>query len=123
MINEKVLDFLKAKGYADRLTEHKETIDTVEHAAQQIGCSEAEIAKTLSFIVDEKPVIVVMAGVMSVRAGKNRKKARFYISAIFRNVFAVRIVIISPMPEAAVFFHQLAFAYSFRSKDQKAVFP
>lgn len=61
MINEKVLDFLKAKGYADRLTEHKETIDTVEHAAQQIGCSEAEIAKTLSFIVDEKPVIVVMA--------------------------------------------------------------
>ena len=42
MINEKVLDFLKAKGYADRLTEHKETIDTVEHAAQQIGCSEAE---------------------------------------------------------------------------------
>ena len=33
MINEKVLDFLKAKGYADRLTEHKETIDTVEHAA------------------------------------------------------------------------------------------
>ena len=53
MINEKVLDFLKAKGYADRLTEHKETIDTVEHAAQQIGCSEAEIAKTLSFIVDE----------------------------------------------------------------------
>ena len=52
MINEKVLDFLKAKGYADRLTEHKETIDTVEHAAQQIGCSEAAIVKTLSFIVD-----------------------------------------------------------------------
>lgn len=45
MINEKVLDFLKAKGYADRLTEHKETIDTVEHTAQQIGCSEAEIER------------------------------------------------------------------------------
>ena len=27
----------------------------------RIGCIEAEIAKTLSFIVDEKPVIVVMA--------------------------------------------------------------
>ncbi|MBR3813246.1 MAG: YbaK/EbsC family protein [Spirochaetaceae bacterium] len=40
----------------------KETIDTVKHAAQRIGCSEAEIAKTLSFIVDEKPVIVVIAG-------------------------------------------------------------
>lgn len=110
MINEKVLDFLKAKGYADRLTEHKETIDTVEHSAQQIGCSEAEIAKTLSFIVEEKPVIVVMAGVMSAKAGKNRKKAGFYNSAIFLSVFAVRIVIISPTPGAAVFFHQLAFA-------------
>lgn len=53
---------LEAKGFADRLTEHKETIDTVKHAAQRIGCSEAEIAKTLSFIVDEKPVIVVIAG-------------------------------------------------------------
>ena len=62
MINEKVLDFLKAKGYADRLTEHKETIDTVEHAAQQIGCSEAEIAKTLSFVGDEKPDTLELAG-------------------------------------------------------------
>ena len=76
MINEKVLDFLKAKGYADRLTEHKETIDTVEHAAQQIGCSEAEIAKTLSFIVDEKPVIVVMAG--DGRVNSSKFKALFH---------------------------------------------
>ena len=76
MINEKVLDFLKAKGYADRLTEHKETIDTVEHAAKQIGCSEAEIAKTLSFIVDEKPVIVVMAG--DGRVNSSKFKALFH---------------------------------------------
>lgn len=62
MINEKVKDFLERKGYGDRLTEHAETIDTVEHAALRIGCPEPEIAKTLSFIVDEKPVIVVMAG-------------------------------------------------------------
>ena len=77
MINEKVLDFLKAKGYADRITEHKETIDTVEHAAQQIGCSEAEIAKTLSFIVDEKPVIVVMAG--DGRVNYSKFKAQFHV--------------------------------------------
>ena len=31
------------------------------NAAQQIGCTEPEIAKTLFFIVEEKPVIVVMA--------------------------------------------------------------
>jgi prolyl-tRNA editing enzyme YbaK/EbsC (Cys-tRNA(Pro) deacylase) len=56
MVNEKVKEFLISKNLGDRLTEHTETIDTVEHAAQQIGCSEPEIAKTLSFVVDEKPV-------------------------------------------------------------------
>ena len=76
MINKKVLDFLKEKGYADRLTEHKETIDTVEHAAQQLGCSESEIAKTLSFIVDKKPVIVVMAG--DGRVNYSKFKAMFH---------------------------------------------
>ena len=76
MINEKVFDFLNKKGFADRIHEHKETIDTVEHAAQQIGCSEAEIAKTLSFIVDEKPVIVVMAG--DGRVNSSKFKALFH---------------------------------------------
>jgi len=47
MINENVKNWLAERGFAERLTEHNETIDTVEHAAQQIGCSEAEIAKTL----------------------------------------------------------------------------
>ena len=70
MINEKVKDFLERNGYGDRLTEHAETIDTVEHAALRIGCSEPEIAKTLSFIVDEKPVIVVMAGDGKVNSSK-----------------------------------------------------
>ena len=70
MINAKVKKFLDDNGLGDRLTEHSETIDTVEHAAQQIGCSEPEIAKTLSFIVDEKPVIVVMAGDGKVNSSK-----------------------------------------------------
>ena len=70
MINEKVKDFLERKGFGDRLTEHAETIDTVEHAALRIGCSEPEIAKTLSFIVDQKPVIVVMAGDGKVNSSK-----------------------------------------------------
>lgn len=56
MSAEKVRAYLEERGLADRITKHKETIDTVEHAAQQIGCSEAEIAKTLSFLVGEQPV-------------------------------------------------------------------
>lgn len=76
MLNETVFEWLDKKGYADRITEHTETIDTVEHAAQQIGCSEAEIAKTLSFIVDEKPVNVVMAG--DGRVNSSKFKAQFH---------------------------------------------
>ena len=34
MLNTKVKEFLEEKGFGDRLTEHAETIDTVEHAAQ-----------------------------------------------------------------------------------------
>ena len=76
MINEAVYEWLKDKGFADRLTEHSEVIDTVEHAAQQIGCTEAEIAKTLSFIVDDKPVVVVMAG--DGRVNSSKFKALFH---------------------------------------------
>ncbi len=76
MINEGVKVWLEQRGFGDRLTEHAQTIDTVEHAAQQIGCSEAEIAKTLSFIVGEKPVIIVMAG--DGRVNSSKFKALFH---------------------------------------------
>ena len=32
MQNETVFEWLKERGFPDRLTEHAETIDTVEHA-------------------------------------------------------------------------------------------
>ncbi len=76
MINDNVKKWLDERGLGDRLTEHKELIDTVEHAAQQIGCSEAEIAKTLSFIVDDKPVVIVMAG--DGRVNSSKFKALFH---------------------------------------------
>ena len=76
MINEKVYAALKKNGLEDRITIHEETIDTVEHAAMRIGCTEPEIAKTLSFVVDEKPVIVVMAG--DGRVNSSKFKAKFH---------------------------------------------
>ena len=38
MRNEKVFEWLSEKGFADRVIDHTETIDTVEHAAIQLGC-------------------------------------------------------------------------------------
>ncbi len=72
----KAKEHLQKRGLADHITVHSESIDTVEHAAQQIGCSEAEIAKTLSFLVEEKPVIVVMAG--DGRVNSSKFKAAFH---------------------------------------------
>ena len=71
-----VRKYLSEKGMEERITIHSETIDTVEHAAQQIGCSEAEIAKTLSFIAEGKPVIVVMAG--DARVNSSKFKGQFH---------------------------------------------
>lgn len=76
MSAEMVREYLKEKGLESHITVHADTIDTVEHAAMQIGCSEAEIAKTLSFIVDGKPVIVVMAG--DGRVNSSKFKGQFH---------------------------------------------
>lgn len=76
MRNEKVFEWLSKKGFADRVIDHTDIIDTVEHAANQLGCSEAEISKTLSFIVNDKPVIVVMAG--DGRVNSSKFKAQFH---------------------------------------------
>ena len=76
MRNEKVFEWLSKKGFEDRIIDHTDIIDTVEHAANQLGCTEAEIAKTLSFIVDDKPVIVVMAG--DGRVNSSKFKAQFH---------------------------------------------
>ena len=73
---DKVREYLKTKGLETSISVHPGTIDTVEHAAQQIGCSEAEIAKTLSFLVDEKPIIIVMAG--DARVNSSKFKSQFH---------------------------------------------
>lgn len=76
MAVERVVEFLMTRGLGNKIEAHHGSIDTVEHAAQQIGCSEAEIAKTLSFLVDEKPVIVVMAG--DARVNSSKFKGQFH---------------------------------------------
>lgn len=76
MSYEHVKNFFEQIGLSDRITEHEHTGDTVEHAAGIIGCTPAEIAKTLSFLVNGKPVIVVMAG--DARVNSSKFKAQFH---------------------------------------------
>lgn len=58
----KVREYFKKYGKDGEIVEFDESSATVAEAAQAIGCGEADIAKTLSFIVDGKPILIVMAG-------------------------------------------------------------
>ncbi len=70
MFYEIVKIHFKSAGIVNHITEREQTGDTVEHAAEIIGCSVAEIAKAMSFLVDGKPVMVVMAGDAKVNSSK-----------------------------------------------------
>ena len=62
MAIEKVREYFKSMGIADRIQEFETSSATVALAAQALGCTESRIAKTLSFHVGEKVVLVVAAG-------------------------------------------------------------
>ena len=77
--------FLKAKehlqkyGMDSRVMEFDVSSATVGEAAKAVGSSEGEIAKTLSFIVDEKPILIVVAGDCKIDNAKY--KAYFHAKA------------------------------------------
>lgn len=75
MAIEKVREYFKSMGIADRIQEFETSSATVALAAQALGCAESRIAKTLSFHVGEKVVLVVAAG--DVKIDNSKYKAVF----------------------------------------------
>lgn len=62
MAIEKVREYFKTQGMEDRVQEFEVSSATVALAAQALGCDENRIAKTLSFHVGQKVVLIVAAG-------------------------------------------------------------
>ena len=62
MAIEEVREYFKTQGMEDRIQEFEVSSATVALAAQALGCDENRIAKTLSFHVGEKVVLIVAAG-------------------------------------------------------------
>ena len=62
------MSFLKAKenlqkyGIENKIKQFTVSSATVKEAAKAIDCKEEEIAKTLSFIVSDHPILIVVAG-------------------------------------------------------------
>lgn len=76
---EKVRRYFASFGIEDRIREPELSSATVELAARALGCEEKRIAKTLSFNINDAPVLIVMAGDAKI---DNRKyKDRFLTKA------------------------------------------
>ena len=76
---EKVRAYFRSFGMEDRVMEFSVSSATVELAAQALHCEPHRIAKTLSFMVGEKPVLIVAAG--DARIDNPKFKARFAMKA------------------------------------------
>ena len=76
---EKVRAYLGPLGLADRIREFSVSSATVELAAVAVGVEGARIAKSLSFKVEETPIIVVVAG--DAKVDNSRYKAQFHTKA------------------------------------------
>ena len=76
---EKVREYFKGFGIEDKILEFDVSSATVALAAQALGCAEQRIAKTLSLLVDEKPVLIVCAG--DVKIDNPKFKAQFHTKA------------------------------------------
>lgn len=57
-----VKDYFRQFGAENRVLEFEASSATVELAAKALSCEPCRIAKTLSFKVNEKPVLIVAAG-------------------------------------------------------------
>jgi prolyl-tRNA editing enzyme YbaK/EbsC (Cys-tRNA(Pro) deacylase) len=72
---EKVRAYFQQFGMENRILEFSVSSATVELAAQAVGCAPQRIAKTLSFMVGEKPILIVAAG--DAKIDNPKYKARF----------------------------------------------
>lgn len=73
-------DYLVARGFGDRIKLFEVSSATVELAAIAVGTEPAHIAKSLTFMLDEGPIMIIAAGDMKIDNSKYKgvfhKKAK-----------------------------------------------
>ena len=76
---EKAKEYLKKFNLENNIMEFNTSSATVEEAAKALNCEEKEIAKTLSFLVNDEAILIVVAGDKKIDNGKY--KAEFNTKA------------------------------------------
>lgn len=79
MAFDKAKKYLDEKGYGDRVKEFEVSSATVELAAIAVGTEPARIAKSLTFMVEEKAVMILCAG--DAKVANSKFKAYFHTKA------------------------------------------
>lgn len=79
MTIEKTREYFKKWNIEDKILEFDASSATVDLAAQAAGCEPKRIAKTLSFMVDDKAVLIVVAG--DAKIDNPKYKAQFLTKA------------------------------------------
>lgn len=70
---DRVKAYFRELGIEDKVQELAESSATVELAAQALGVEPGRIAKTLSFMVDGSPILIVAAGDVKIDNAKYKK--------------------------------------------------
>ena len=79
MAIEKVREYFRQFGIEGRVQEFDVSSATVDLAAAALGCEPCCIAKTLSFMTEEGPVLIVAAG--DAKIDNTKYKAQFHTKA------------------------------------------
>lgn len=76
---EKAKNYLSRLGLESRIREFDQSSATVELAALAVGCEPKQIAKTMSFLQQDMPILIVTAG--DARVDNKKYKALFHQKA------------------------------------------
>lgn len=76
---EKAEEYLKNKGMLDHVIRLEDSTATVVEAAQALGVEPGMIAKTMSFLQDDQPVLILTEG--TARIDNRKYKDTFHVKA------------------------------------------
>ncbi len=71
---EKVREYFDQFGMKDRVLEFDRSSETVELAAQTVGCEPKQITKTMSFLVGDDTILICLAGDAKIANAKYKKQ-------------------------------------------------
>ena len=91
MAIDRVREYFRQWAIEDRILEFSVSSATVALAALAVGCAPARIAKTLSFLVHETPILIVTAG--DTKIDNPKYKAAFHAKAKMLNAEQVERLI------------------------------